>query len=294
MPHATPAVEAATPVPEAHSACLACGSTAPPQPLYDVLLQCGSCGFAWWNGREGVNPSAIYDDGYFFGGEYLDYPAERSALERNFDIYLSRVREHLPEGRLLEIGCAYGYFLARAQRYYDVLGVDVNAAAVEHARTRLGVEAWCGDVQTMELPTAPFDVVANFAVIEHLARPDRLVERAAALLRPGGIFACVTPDLSSRLARLRGRKWRMIHPPTHVSYFTRPALAALFERCGLTPVHSSSVGQYRTVDNVLYTLCCLHGRAPRAYRLLRRLGLTRGSFYLNTFDTTLAIGVRRA
>ena len=56
--------------------------------------------------------------------------------------------------------------------------------------------------------------------IEHLKRPDLFVQKAAADLRPGGLIALTTGDIGSLNARLRGARWRMIHPPTHLHYFS--------------------------------------------------------------------------
>lgn len=274
------------------TACIACGARGRERFL-DQLWRCTSCGFAWWDERDSIVPEKLYDDSYFFGGEYVDYPAEREALDMSFRQQLRMVRRHVPGGRLLEVGCAYGYFLDIAREHFEVTGVDVNQRAVDHARDVLGLDARCGDFQRMEFEGDGFDAVVSLASIEHFARPDLLVARASELLRPGGVFVCTTPDLSSAMARLRGPRWRMIHPPTHVSYFTRTAMARLFERHALRPVRFTSVGQHRTVNNVLYTILDMHGHAPRLYALLRRLGLTRGRFYLNTFDVMFAAGVRQ-
>jgi 2-polyprenyl-3-methyl-5-hydroxy-6-metoxy-1,4-benzoquinol methylase len=74
-------------------------------------------------------------------------------------------------GRLLEVGCAYGFPLAEAQRYYRTTGLDVSAEAISFARAR-GLDVHHG-ILTTEFAAArgTFDVVAMLDVIEHLEAP---------------------------------------------------------------------------------------------------------------------------
>jgi SAM-dependent methyltransferase len=46
------------------------------------------------------------------------------------------VRSFHRGGRLLEIGCAYGFFLEEARRFYDVAGIEIADAAVAFCRNR--------------------------------------------------------------------------------------------------------------------------------------------------------------
>ena len=45
-------------------------------------------------------------------------------------------------------------------------------------------------------------------------------------------LALTTGDIGSVNARLRGHKWRMIHPPTHLHYFSAETMKALLDRHG--------------------------------------------------------------
>jgi hypothetical protein len=109
-------------------------------------------------------------------------------------------------------------------------------------------------------------------------------------LKPGGVFAFTTVDSSSWVARFRKSKWRQIHPPTHVSYFSKRSLEILMERHGLELLVARFVGQVRSVDIALYSLFVLIYKKPKIYEWLTEMGLNRGKFYLNTFDTLLMVG----
>jgi len=181
-----------------------------------------------------VVPERLYRADYFTDGEYADYLGDRGAIERNFRRRLAELVRWCPSGRLIEVGCAYGFFLALARRHYAVTGFDIAADAVAYARTTLGLDARSEDFLSSDLPPGSADVVAMWDIIEHLVHPDRYVGRAHDVLRPGGILALSTGDIGSLVARLRGERWRLIHPPTHLHYFTRASLTALLTRAGFT------------------------------------------------------------
>ena len=52
--------------------------------------------------------------------------------------------------------------------------------------------------------------------IEHLAEPEAYLEKIAKSLPVGGWLFLTTGDIGSPMARARGSRWRMIHPPTHL------------------------------------------------------------------------------
>src|SRR5262249_59391852 len=87
--------------------------------------------------------------------------------------------------------------------------------------------------------------------IEHLAHPELFVERIFQLLLPGGWFFATTGDIGSKNARRAGPGWRMIHPPTHLQYFSGQTMTRFLERRGfeVAAIHSTSV--YRSIRGVL-------------------------------------------
>jgi ubiquinone/menaquinone biosynthesis C-methylase UbiE len=102
--------------------------------------------------------------------------------------------------RVLDIGCGAGYGTATlAQHALAATGIDVSADAVEFARahyplpnlTFLGASA-----TALPFPSASFDVITAFEVIEHLDNWHDLLIEARRLLRPSGVFLVSTPNKS--------------------------------------------------------------------------------------------------
>jgi SAM-dependent methyltransferase len=235
--------------------CVVCRSSDLRPDRHPELLRCASCGHRVYRRAGEVDSGALYGSGYHESEEYLDYAGQREVLAENFRDHLVRMARHgASGGRLLEVGCAYGFFLAEAaQRFEEAHGIDVSAGAVRYARERLGVSAEQGDVVRHRTP-APYDAVCLWDTIEHLADPRAALDSAARVLRPGGMLFLTTGDAGSLVARLRGRRWRMIHPPTHVHYFTRAGMRRLLADVGLAPVEIASTPVRRQVGNVLHNL----------------------------------------
>jgi hypothetical protein len=90
--------------------------------------------------------------------------------------------------------------------------------------------------------------------IEHLADPAAYLEAAFRLLDPGGWLFLTTGDVGAMVARLRGRRWRQIHPSTHLHYFSRATMTRLLTRIGFSRPRFKTAGNVHTVDSIFYNL----------------------------------------
>ena len=101
--------------------------------------------------------------------------------------------------RVLDAACGEGYGSALlAQDASDVLGVDIAAAAVDHAHARYANRANLrfrqGDCTALDLADASVDLVVSFETIEHVAAQEALVAGFARVLAPDGVLILSSPD----------------------------------------------------------------------------------------------------
>ena len=161
-------------------------------------------------GRSHVNPNT-YDHSYFHQAYHGDYNLHNPPRKAAF--YLSQLVAVRPSGRLLDVGCAFGNFLAVARQRYDASGIDVSRDAVEVARTRLkGIPI--GHASVLELDTRQkFDVVTCFDTLEHVAPLDDALTALRSVMAPRGVLAVTVPVFDG----LTGPVVRHLdHDPTHV------------------------------------------------------------------------------
>lgn len=278
--------------------CIACGFSSA-APCYAGLLRCDRCGHTWAN----VDLSAealqtLYGHRYFHGTEYTDYTADRQELEKNFTRRLQTLERFIDprrHTRLFEIGCAYGFFLNLARSRFDAVeGIDVGPDAVRFAREQLRLPVLQGDLLAADLGHRQYDVVCMWDTIEHLATPDAYVEAVGRHMPAGALMAITTGDIASLNARIKRSRWRLIHPPTHVHYFSRRSLTLMLDRFGFDVVHLEYCGFYRSVgamlDGVLRRRWGFEGVARR----MQHTWLARRSLYLNLRDIMYVIATKRS
>lgn len=279
--------------------CPLCGSTNAEAPVLRVLARCRSCDFVFLPRTADLpeQVAALYAGDYFTGGEFGDYALQHQTFARNFRAYLDRMRSAgANQGRLLEVGCAYGFFLEQAQSSFDATGIDVNAPAINAARA-LGVRAEFADFLSYT-PQASPDVVCMWDTIEHLLDPVAYVTRAHELLRDSGWLFVTTGDIGSAMARFRGARWRMIHPPSHVNYFSRATITRLLNDAGFDVTSVRSVGTHRDARNAMHLLR-LFSRRPVVRRMAAAgervfsMGLPSFGFYLNLHDIMFVAARKR-
>ncbi len=252
--------------------CPACGQDSGHARIFRGLDRCANCGFVWLVEIDGIDFPSLYGDDYFAGEEYADYLGQEHALRRSMRRHLLQMNRYGPiGGSLLEVGCAYGFFLDETRLTFTrSVGVDVASGAVAQARERFGVDARVDDFPAMDL-AGEFDIVCMWDTLEHVPRPDAFLSKAHAVLRPGGHLFITTGDMGSLNARIRGPKWRQIHPPSHINYFSRETLTRMLDRLGFTVLGIETAAYYHTIADVLEIVALRGGLAGRFARLSARI-----------------------
>jgi 2-polyprenyl-3-methyl-5-hydroxy-6-metoxy-1,4-benzoquinol methylase len=245
------------------------------------VVECRQCGLVYTSPRQDALALA---DGYAEVAD-VDYASEDSSRSINSYFCLNTLSRFVPAGRLLDVGCAAGYFLNAARLRYEVQGVELSRAAVAYARERLALNVFHGTLEAAALSDDSFDVVTLIDVIEHLDNPRQTLRDIWRILKPGGLLYIVTPDVSSNVARLLGSKWWGLRP-AHVYYFSPKTLTALLNKTGFEPCLTQSYGR---VFRCAYWFSRLRSYSGFLIRCLgyfiRRFKIQHKLVYLNTFDS---------
>ncbi|NUT95323.1 MAG: class I SAM-dependent methyltransferase [Saccharothrix sp.] len=110
--------------------------------------------------------------------------------------YPDALFDHLPAGRVLEIGCGTGKAtVPLAERGNRVVAVELSPSMAVVAQRNLArfpkVDVLVGEFETWPLPAEPFDLVLA-ATAFHWLNPATRTAKAAAALRPGGTLAIIS------------------------------------------------------------------------------------------------------
>lgn len=212
------------------------------KPRADIYIDDKAINAGHWSegaGHEDGSPEAdraVTREPVFKASAYLD--VTYSATRAPYGQYPLRLAQWLLEhvykrpGRLLDLGCGRGEHLAAfAALGFEVAGVDISPRAAELAQ---GYAVTVADLEAGPLPfSLEFDFVFSKSVIEHMRHPERLFLQAWRVLHPGGTVVVMTPSWEHQ-------HWGPFYVDhTHVSPFTRPALADALTIAGFEEVAAS-------------------------------------------------------
>jgi 2-polyprenyl-3-methyl-5-hydroxy-6-metoxy-1,4-benzoquinol methylase len=245
-----------------HVNCIMCGGSSKKR-LFDkasrkgeefTLVKCRDCGLEFVSPRPGADEiGRYYDESYFTVRSdrgYNDYFSEktRREIERVIELNLRDLdffefEKSLPgEKRVLDIGCAAGYFLGFCERRgWDATGVDISGGCIEFARGS-GLCVYEDDYLEIAF-SKPFNLITLWASIEHLHYPDRFLAKAHEELAPGGmlyISTCRTGGLNFK--HLYGKNWRFYNFPEHLFFFSLPTIKKILEQNGFSIVRFGTYG----------------------------------------------------
>jgi 2-polyprenyl-3-methyl-5-hydroxy-6-metoxy-1,4-benzoquinol methylase len=220
--------------------CPACSHATAQRFLYSKngcdILQCAECGLGRAQAGE-FDPGTYYTADYFSGRHadgYADYRGAEPVLRREFANTVDFIRKHRPGGRLLDVGCAYGFFLQEAGRFFEVAGIEIAEDAAAYCREQ-GLRVSTGIADEANLAQlGMMDVIVLLDVVEHLPTPRETLSLCARYLAPGGVIVITTGDFASHYARLFGPRWRLMTPPQHLWYFTGESIRRISHSLGLS------------------------------------------------------------
>lgn len=203
------------------------------------LRRCASCGRLLLDPRPAPRslPEA-YRESYYGAGSRKFIPA----IERVVDWFRdgrARLAERLlasgkgPRGRVLDIGCGSGQFLARLiARGHEGHGTELSEATGARAAGVPGLELRVGFLAAESYPAGFFDLVSIWHVLEHLPEPDQVLTFCHVWLREGGALLVAVPNADSWQAKLFQGSWFHLDPPRHLYHFNRRSLGQALERAG--------------------------------------------------------------
>lgn len=169
-------------------------------------LQCNEC-CSYFMDREYALHSEVSHTQQMTWGDADEGAALNQFKRRMYRSVIGTLQKHLGDvhgKRMLDIGCAYGGFMAAADEAgLEVEGYDIVPEAVEHVRSQ-GLRAeCCASVTEFSLSKEPFDVVtvldANIYWPDQPGELQEIFQR----IRPGGFLVMRVVD-KSWLARIGG------------------------------------------------------------------------------------------
>ena len=178
-----------------------------------------------------------FDDRYFFGGEscYDDYTELENELRRKGQRYGRLLQNLLKLGdqksrRILDVGCAAG-FLAQGfqQQGWQVTGIEANESMAKFGRDKLKLNIHHCTVEECNVGQS-FNAAALVQVLPHLIDPCTVLEQVRDRLLPDGLLLVETWNCQSLTAKMFGRHWHQLNPPSVLHWFAKSRLLNLLRK----------------------------------------------------------------
>jgi 2-polyprenyl-3-methyl-5-hydroxy-6-metoxy-1,4-benzoquinol methylase len=279
--------------------CIICDSTSHTLLYNDTLVKCNSCSFISANMEiSDEELKVIYSENYFKGNEYLDYLSDKLAIQKNFSKRLKQIgikNNSINTVNTLEIGCAYGFFgevFTTAYKNVRFTGMDIVPEAIDYGKHTLGLDLRLQDYLSFPA-TDQYTHVFMWDVIEHLPRPDQFIEKIAKETSPGSELHITTGDIGALLPRFQKQKWRMIHPPSHLHYFSKSSITQLLEKNQFEVKTVLYKPVYRSVKQIFYSLFLLNKPGTKLRENIFKRIPEKWFVPLNTYDIMHVIAIKK-
>ena len=191
-------------------------------------------------------PSSI-DLAAHFGDASETSPDDfESKFETNREAVLSRVADYIqlrrPPGRIVDVGCATGIFLARflaCNPEWQGAGIELSPRLARKAADR-GLHVHLGDIRKASFPAKSVDVITVLDAFYYFANPQSDLAEFRRVLTHDGLLVLELPWAGTRIWRTSGQVGRLLsgarrpllESSDHLFYYTPRSISLLLQRCG--------------------------------------------------------------
>ncbi len=132
------------------------------------------------------------------------------------------VLKYKKKGTLLDVGCAYGFFIEDVDKNFKCYGFDVSKYAIKKAKKNTKAKLYVASAdKKWSLKNNFFDIITMWDIIEHLRNPEYAIKEAKRCIKKGGYIFIQTPNKPIR--NLIGDKDK-----THINKHNNPYWRRLF------------------------------------------------------------------
>lgn len=242
--------------------CRVCGSSTSTKKFkkynYDICI-CSSCHFVFTD----LSPQKdfydnFYSKDYYQHGSskrgYDDYQNEEISIRQTFSQKVNEL-SLASTGYVLDIGCAYGYFLKEVPGRWQKFGLEVSSHSANLA-AKLVPEAKIKNdfFRSNTFPGVKFDLITLFDVAEHLDNPKEVLKTVHHKLKPGGRVVLTTGDVDSLFSKIQGKSWHLYNPPQHLCYFSKSVMVKLLTEIGFKEIEVTYPWSTYSLSYLLYKL----------------------------------------
>ena len=205
-------------------------------------FRCSTCDHLFvWPRPSQVELDRFYADASYYDGAELQVQRIHREATARVKLLSGFCDEFNLKRRLLDVGCASGYFMSVAmENGFTVVGQDRSQEIADRAKSKYGFDVKVGTIEDNLTDTEAFPVVTAWEVVEHARDPEAFFRAFSNIVSPHGILAISTPMGDGLPAKILRQNYPMLTPPEHLSIFSSKSILLLAEKFGFKQIYSSS------------------------------------------------------
>ena len=130
------------------------------------------------------------------------------------------VPTYVKNGKILDIGCAYGGYLYQLKKLgWTVKGIELSKDAVDYAVNILKLDVINQSIEDFQSKYL-YDIIYMLNVLEHVESPKKILKKCYSLLKPSGKLVLSVPDFSGIEVRIYKKYAYTLQVPYHLYHFT--------------------------------------------------------------------------
>lgn len=183
----------------------------------------------------------LFSKDYFFGhkcSNYINYNWWDN--DGYWKSIISVIKKYKMSGRMLDIGCAFGFLIKRVVPYFnEVHGIDISKFAIQRAKKEAPsaiLKVVDFDTENLPYPDKYFNLITALDFLEHTESIEKSLKKITKKLKDNGyliIFLPIKDTWAGRINRIFDKD------ATHISVPSRKELFEAINRAGLKIIKKS-------------------------------------------------------
>ena len=192
--------------------------------------------------------STDYSSKYFiedYKNQYgKTYEEDEENLKRLAKNRLDIIKNIKPEGKILDLGSAMGFFLKEASlNGYETEGIEISEYAANYCVKNLNLNVHNISLLDFEYKKKEYDIITAWYVLEHIYNFDKLLEKILFSLKEDGIFALAMPNGNGISGRYNKNYFNIV-PTDHAFETNYKALDNFLKKYSLKRIHLENKSVY--------------------------------------------------
>ena len=196
-----------------------------------TIARCHSCGVLFRVPKPTSEElRQMYTEAYYHPWNLEKEELVKKIKMKTFERRLQEIQKYVRSGKILDVGCATGFFLEEAQsKGFEPYGIELSEFSFKEGERKFGDHIYLGTIEEIPFESNFFDVITMFDLLEHVKNPLTTLRCCRRILKPRGIIAAVLPDTSSISAQLMRKNWTH-YKEEHLFYFSKKTISCLLKQ----------------------------------------------------------------